>query len=177
MAKTILFLLCLTIFSPPAMADARFRDNHDGTVTDTATGYMWQKRPPENSYTWYGARDYAGRLTLAGYCDWRVPDKDALLRLYDAGHYWDDFFWGSWYRTYWSSTTIAPGNSKNYAWAVEFEYGTEVSGDKSTDRYYVRAVRDVSGDCYCSDKCDDGKVYVHCFINTLFNRPDNRPDN
>ena len=84
------------------LAGERFVDNLDGTVTDTQTGLMWEKKTDggihdkDNNYTWSTGTDdpdgtafttfLAGlndcessdgsAITggFAGYCDWRLPD-------------------------------------------------------------------------------------------------------
>jgi len=61
----------------------RFRDNGDGTVTDLATGLLWQKNPPDERFTWEEARQYARDLDLAGHTDWRLPSIKQLTSLAD----------------------------------------------------------------------------------------------
>ncbi|MCY1722381.1 DUF1566 domain-containing protein [Prolixibacteraceae bacterium Z1-6] len=58
-------------------------DNGDGTVSDLATGLMWQKADDGNSYNWEEALDYAWNLELAGYSDWRLPDAKELQSIVD----------------------------------------------------------------------------------------------
>ncbi len=86
---------------------------------------------------WNTAMSYASGLSLGGHSGWRLPDKDELKGLYnseckklmDVRRDW-----------YWSSTTFA--NDTDYAWFVDFNYGSMSSYSKSYN-YYVRAVRDV----------------------------------
>ena len=40
-----------------------FIDNNDGTITDTATGLMWQKATAPGTYTWQQALAYCEDLT------------------------------------------------------------------------------------------------------------------
>jgi predicted heme/steroid binding protein len=81
----------------------RFIDNGDGTVTDTTTALMWEKKTTDgsvhdvgNTYTWStGTGDYnfdgtaktdfldklndtagGGQHCFAGYCDWRLPNEE-----------------------------------------------------------------------------------------------------
>lgn len=61
----------------------RFADNGDGTVTDSATGLMWQKADDGNSRDWEDAMSYAENLTLANYSDWRLPNAKELQSLLD----------------------------------------------------------------------------------------------
>lgn len=52
----------------------QFSDNNDGTVTDAATGLMWQKQDSGQGMDWESALKYAENLTLAGHRDWRLPN-------------------------------------------------------------------------------------------------------
>jgi hypothetical protein len=61
-------------------------DNGDGTVTDTATGLMWQQDLSTTSRTWATALDYCNALVLGGYTDWRSPNIKELLSLMDYSH-------------------------------------------------------------------------------------------
>ena len=79
----------------------RFIDNGDGTVTDTTTALMWEKKTTDGSvhdvgktYTWStgdnnfdgtAKTDFLDKLNdvagggqhcFAGYCDWRLPNED-----------------------------------------------------------------------------------------------------
>ncbi len=59
-------------------------DNGDGTVTDRATGLLWQKSGSSRSVTWRRAELYIDKLNrnqFAGYSDWRLPTIDELSSL------------------------------------------------------------------------------------------------
>jgi hypothetical protein len=63
-------------------------DNGDGTVTDEASGRMWQKANGEGSsgdyqFTWRGALAYCEELSLAEHDDWRLPDVKELHSIVD----------------------------------------------------------------------------------------------
>ena len=61
-----------------------FVDNGGGTVTDRATGLMWQKSGSSRSKTWSKANLYIDTLNknqFAGYSDWRLPTIDELASL------------------------------------------------------------------------------------------------
>jgi len=60
-----------------------FKDNGDGTVSDYATGLMWQKADDGKSRDWEKSLDYAENLNLAGYSDWRLPDAKELQSIVD----------------------------------------------------------------------------------------------
>ena len=62
----------------------RYRDNHDGTVSDLNTGLMWQKTPDlKNKSTFRRAVAGAKNFRLAGYADWRLPTIKELYSLID----------------------------------------------------------------------------------------------
>ena len=60
-----------------------FVDNEDGTVTDNATGLMWQQSDDGNTYDWEEAMSYCENLNLAGYSDWRLPNVKELQSIVD----------------------------------------------------------------------------------------------
>ncbi|MCP4545184.1 MAG: DUF1566 domain-containing protein [bacterium] len=60
-----------------------FDDNGDGTVTDLATGLMWQKGDSGEGLNWEGSLAYAENLTLAEYDDWRLPNAKELQSIVD----------------------------------------------------------------------------------------------
>ncbi len=61
----------------------RFFDNGDGTITDSATGLMWQKADDGKVRDWKSALSYAENLQLANYSDWRLPDAKELQSIID----------------------------------------------------------------------------------------------
>ncbi len=67
---------------PPA-----YRDNGDGTVTDLNTGLMWSKVVSPNKLSQDEAQREAGRMTLGGHNDWRVPTIKELYSLIDFRGY------------------------------------------------------------------------------------------
>jgi hypothetical protein len=60
-----------------------FVDNGDGTISDLATGLMWQKADDSTTRDWEDALSYAENLVLAGYDDWRLPDSKELQSIVD----------------------------------------------------------------------------------------------
>ncbi len=60
-----------------------FVDNGDGTVTDQATGLMWQKSDDGQERDWEDALTYAENLELADYNDWRLPNAKELQSIVD----------------------------------------------------------------------------------------------
>jgi serine/threonine-protein kinase len=123
-----------------------FRVNGDGTVTDKATGLIWQQAGSDYPMTWHEAHDYVEQLRqrdFAGRADWRLPTIDELISLltdvprahdlciepvFDHNEKW---LWSSDRRSF-----VA-------AWYVSVDMGY-VSWQDFSCYYYVRAV--------CSDK-------------------------
>jgi hypothetical protein len=115
--------------------------NGDGTVTDTATGLMWQQ-DTEGIMNWEASLGYCENLALAGYSDWRLPTAKELASILDLSKrnpaIDTDYFPNTVSFPHWSSTTRA--NTYVGAWIVGFGDGGVYDLNKS-DSYYVRAVR------------------------------------
>jgi hypothetical protein len=75
------FVIC--VHGSPDYGVNNFFDNGDGTVTDRATGLMWQQADSGYGMFWADALAYAEGLTLAGYDDWRLPDAKELQSIVD----------------------------------------------------------------------------------------------
>ncbi len=61
-----------------------FVDNGDGTVTDRATGLMWDKEGSSSELLWRDVNDYISqqnRIKHLGYNDWRMPTIEELASL------------------------------------------------------------------------------------------------
>lgn len=73
----IFCLLFLGILICWSAALGELLDNGDGTITDTDTDLMWQQG--ENPMMkWESALEYCENLVLAGYNDWRMPNRNEL---------------------------------------------------------------------------------------------------
>lgn len=60
-----------------------FVDNGDGTISDLATGLMWQKSDDGKSRDWEESLNYAEGLTLGNKSDWRLPNAKELQSIVD----------------------------------------------------------------------------------------------
>lgn len=99
MKKFCFLLVLLTCFSAGAFAaesplvDGRYRDNKDGTVTDTKTGLTWMRCSlgrkwdgatctyERDGLTWVDAEKAARAQVFAGKSDWRLPTLQELSTL------------------------------------------------------------------------------------------------
>jgi hypothetical protein len=120
--------------------------NEDGTVTDTATGLMWQQ-DEAGAMTWEEALTYCEDLELAGYKDWRLPNVNELQSIVDYDAYEPSidktYFPEAMPQGYWSSTTHEREDGLDtYTWNVSFLNGDLVTSTSyKSNSAYVRAVR------------------------------------
>ena len=122
-------------------------DNGDGTVTDNATGLMWQQ-VATGAALWGEAPSYCEGLSLGGHSDWRLPNIKELESLTDDTRYSPAIDWHFFHFQYpelacWSSTTnfYDPGK----AWTEHFFIDHIYYGYYKWGVFYaycVRCVRD-----------------------------------
>ncbi|WP_045213642.1 DUF1566 domain-containing protein [Desulfonatronovibrio magnus] len=131
-------------------------DHGDGTVTDMATGLMWQNCSYGQTWndgqctgdavtrTWQQALEAAENLNWAGYSDWRLPNRNELHSLVDYTqiNMTIDPVFASVSSSYWSSTTNAYHPLDTHrAWLVNFRNGQVDLYSSKSASFYVRAVR------------------------------------
>ena len=140
--------------------DNDFVDSGYGTITDNATGLMWQKTGSSRTRTWARAQEYVKELNkyeFAGYSDWRLPTIEELASLVERekvnGVHIDPVFDSKqktcWSADYNSTSTIRVSGYEG--WIVKFAEGTIIQTMWSLGRYhgygdiswYIRAVRSV----------------------------------
>jgi hypothetical protein len=139
-----------------------FVDNNDGTVTDMATGLMWQKSGSSGSLDNRSAKEYVKRLNrkrFSGHSNWRMPTVEELASLIKKdrrnGVHIDPVFDNNQIRC-WTVDQCDPNyNWQSGAWIVSFKQGkvskamwsksaTEKSyGHDINDINYVKAVRSI----------------------------------
>ena len=121
-----------------------FKNNGDGTVTDLATGLMWQRQDDDNTREWTAAVSYCQGLDLGGKTDWRLPTIKELQSIVDTsvnepGPTIDSgAFPGTSSSDYWSATNY--GGDSSFAWDIEFSNG-RLALDLKGLSLYVRCVR------------------------------------
>ena len=67
----------------PGYGQNDFVDVGDGTVSDEATGLVWQQADSGTDLGWEDALAYCDTLALAGHDDWRLPDVKELQSIVD----------------------------------------------------------------------------------------------
>ena len=126
-----------------------FKDNADGTITDTATELMWMQEDSKVGMNWKDALSYAENFSYAGNTDWRLPSAKELQSIVDytrspqttASAAIDPLFSCTQitneaeevdYPFYWSNTThesMATGNEGG--WGIYVAFGRAM-GNEST---------------------------------------------
>ncbi|EOW9219497.1 TPA: DUF1566 domain-containing protein [Vibrio cholerae] len=133
---------------------ADFSDNGDGTVTHHTTGLIWQRcslgqswdgtdcTGTATAYSWDEALAAATQDALAGFSDWRLPNKNELASIVEyrcrkpaINHQQFPNTPSAWY---WSSSPYA--NSSYDAWIVNFHDGYVTYPNKNNNNH-VRLVR------------------------------------
>lgn len=137
----------------------KFKDNGDSTITDLATGLIWQKFDSKKGMDWSSAFHYANDLKVGGYDDWRLPTVKELQSIVD----YTISNWGTAtpaidsifqitsiqdpdqklnYPFFWSSTTLLDGPSAgNFAAYVCFGRATAKMNGRIVDAHGAGAVR------------------------------------
>lgn len=128
-----------------------FIDNGDATISDLATGLMWQQA--DGGFpTWEGAISYCETLSLGNYQDWRLPNMKELVSIIDETRYapslkteFFPFFVCDANESNWSSTTdmYAPDFIYTYpnAFTVNLWSGDTWDDDKENIYYPLPSVR------------------------------------
>lgn len=114
------------------------------TVTDNATGLIWQKQDDGVTKTWTVALAYCNANTagLPG-TGWRLPNQRELLSIVDYNYISpaiNPIFLSTRSGYYWSSTSFQNPGLQEQAWFVDF-YGSYTYYDVKTGEYFVRCVR------------------------------------
>ncbi len=127
------------------LSGPRFVNTGNGTVTDNATGLVWEKSCSTEEKTWEEAFSHIKWLNssiLGGKSDWRLPNQMELYSIVDYEKtnpaIDQNYFSDTESSIFWSSNTVEEDHTT--AWAVSFGTGF---GDHypKTNLNYVRAVR------------------------------------
>ena len=81
---TVLVVIDFGIGSFVFGGTTRFKDNGDGTISDSKSGFQWTKKDSWNRMgkclNWYDAMAYVKSLNIGGYSDWRAPTLDEISK-------------------------------------------------------------------------------------------------
>jgi len=129
--KKILIIMIITTIG--VLADFSRSGN---IVTDNSTNLQWQDDDEIGTLTnWQGAIDRCEALSLDGFDDWRLPNKNELISILDYSKSKPSInskFQNTPYEDmYWSSTSLAIRDSSDEAWDVSF-YSPRVGGYNKT---------------------------------------------
>lgn len=150
----------------PQYPAPKFRDNKNGTVTDTTTGLMWQKG---EGGTWVqgSSTSYCENLPLANYTDWRLPNVKELEFIVDDS-------------TCGPNRTFFPNAASNYYWSSTYDIATygptwavwnNFIGNGVTGIFNVRCVR--GGSLFTTVKDDSHVAFVKVAVDLA---PGSGPD-
>jgi len=117
-----LFLnLIILILWPVYATNDVWVDNGDGTVSDVATGLIWER--DRSNATYATAFTYCQNLSLAGETDWRLPNVKELTSLIDYRSDFPAIDTRAFISTnnnasFWSSTEFAGDSSEAFAISI-----------------------------------------------------------
>ncbi len=138
-------ILIVTFLLLSAVKADFVRDDTLEVVNDTTTCLMWQDdvASKTTNKTWIEAIYYCEDLSLAGFNDWRLPNRNELYSISDRSRYSSPAiktaFSNALNSNYWSSTTIA--RATHMAQTISFYSGKGWLRAKSSSNIFVRCVR------------------------------------
>ncbi len=139
----LLFILLSYTFSFASMQ----RNTGENIVIDKSSSLMWQdeKIVKIQKKTWTEAISYCENLNLGNHSDWRLPNVNELLSIFDFEqeqyNLTHPIFKYSLAQLYWSNTSFDEDN----AWYLNFNSGISVTKStvSKTSTQYIRCVRNI----------------------------------
>ena len=116
------------------------KNNPENGIVELPAANLMVQKIDIGFVNYYSAKTMCESSDLGGYTNWRLPDKDELMVLYNNRNLIGGFTNGK----YWSSTYWGYQNYISYYYAVNFNNG-EVLYLNTDNSYYVRAVRTING--------------------------------
>lgn len=119
-----------------------FKDNGDGTVSDTATGLMWQQ-DDTSSTNWEDAVSTCEATTTAGHSDWRLPDIKELQSILDYTRSPDTSNYAAIDNNFFNATSIVNEEGETdwgYYWASTTHVDNDDNGSNATYMSFGRAL-------------------------------------
>jgi len=118
----------------------RFKNNQDGTVTDTKSGLVWIQSPIETTMSYGDAQKYAENFEFAGASNWRLPSFPELEMIMKCSMAMDKQYEFTWLNsngfsniqaaTYWTSDDfLRDGLKIGEKMTVDFQYNITGSED------------------------------------------------
>ncbi len=120
-----------------------YSDNGDGTITDEATGLIWQQVGSDDRMKLAATEKYIDSLNreqFAGYTDWRLPMIDEMASLLEPEKQSNSKYINPVFSSKQEWCWSADKRSSGSAWGVGFDDG-DVYWDFHDNLSYVRAVR------------------------------------
>ncbi|MBF0274142.1 MAG: DUF1566 domain-containing protein [Nitrospinae bacterium] len=121
-----------------------FVDNADGTVSDLATGLMWQKGGSDEALTVNAGKGYVEKLNhdaFAGYSDWYIPTIEELSTIMEEKKYGrlhlDEVFSRK------QTNSISSDTSGTLSYWFSHFVGGAIGWHYILGNYYVKAVRQI----------------------------------
>lgn len=139
----------LNPWTSPGAFPNDFADNGDGTVTDRATGLIWQMGGSVDILPGSKAQEYVQGLNRngwAGHADWRLPTIEELASLMEPkilnGNLHIDRVFSQTQKVCWSADTgnQLPHIPVDVRWQANFVVGG-YTNDPVVNYYHVKAVR------------------------------------
>lgn len=115
------------------------------TVTDSASGLVWQRNPPFTALNKAAALTYCDNLVLEGMSDWRMPTRLELTSIVDAGRvvppYETTAFPGIPSNSFfWTSTAYAADSTRSFVINTNYPV-TYIFNNTTATEEIVRCVR------------------------------------
>jgi hypothetical protein len=132
-----------------------FYDNNDGTITDLASGLMWQKKDSfsetfgglSGQLNWTDAFSYVAGMNSPNYGehnDWRIPNIKELSSIINQGTWLPSIYYifdSMQSANYWSSTSLKIPNDQVTYYVLFNEGFVQFATPDASTLMYVKAVR------------------------------------